>query len=136
LLLETVFAVFAGKWRRIVFICFFDCRLSWLTWNICFARLGITTVVPFHALSHFPQFRLSNAPESVNLGFGNIWIAMVNEIWCHRNKIVFNEEVLNLSEIFYLAQLKVWDWLTSKFPSASFLFSDWCLAPLVCLYSL
>jgi len=59
---------------------FFDCRISWLTWNLCYAWLGITTFVPFHAFSHVFQFRLCNALESVNLGLGNIWIAMVNEI--------------------------------------------------------
>jgi len=40
----------------------------------------------------------------VNLGLGNIWIAMVSEIWRHRNKIVFNEEILDFSEILSLAQ--------------------------------
>jgi len=127
---------FCGEKEEEYFHLFFYCRLSSLTWNLCFAWLGITTVVPFHAFSHFLQFRLSNAPESVNLGLGNIWIAMVSEIWHHRNKIVFNEGVLDLSKKISLPQLKVWAWLTSKFPSTSFSFFDWYLAPLVCLYSL
>ena len=79
---------------------------------------------------------MSNAPESVNLGMRNIWIAVVSEIWSHRNKIIFKDGVLDSSKIFSLAQLKVWSLITSKFPSTCFSFSDWCLNPLVCLYSL
>jgi len=54
----------------------------------------------------------------------NIWIAVVSEIWTHRNKIIFKSEVLDYSELFSLAQLKVWYWFSSKFPSACFFFSD------------
>jgi len=71
---------FCGEKEEEYFHLFFYCRLSWLTWNLCYAWLGITTVVPFHAFSHFLQFRSSNAPKPVNLGLGNIWIAMVSEI--------------------------------------------------------
>jgi len=55
---------------------------------------------------------------------GNIWIAVVNEIWSHRNKIIFKDGVLDYSEIFSSAQLKVWSWITSKVLSACFSFSD------------
>jgi len=48
----------------------------------------------------------------------SIWIAVVSEIWSHRNKILFKGGVLDYYEIFSLAQLKVWSWITSKFPSA------------------
>jgi len=125
-------------WEQVekYFHLFFIVGYLGITWNLCYAWLGITTIVHFHAFSHFLQFRLCNAPESVNLGLDNIWIAMVSEIWRHKNKIVFNEGILDFSEIFSLAQLKVWAWLSSKFLSASFFFSDWYLAPLVCLYSL
>jgi len=67
---------------------------------------------------------VSNAPESVHLGMRNIWIVVVSEIWSHRNKIIFKGGVFYSSEIFSLAQLKVWSWITSKFPSACFSFSD------------
>jgi len=105
-------------------------------WNLCFAWLGILSIAPLHAYSHFLQFRLCNAPESVNLGVENIWIAVVSEIWSHRNKIIFKAGVLDYSEIFSLAQLKVWSSITYKFPYACFSFSYWCFDPLVCLFSL
>jgi len=49
------------------------------------------------------------------------------------NKVIFNGEVVDHSEIFSLAQLKFWSWVTSKVPSAHLSFSDWCFAPLSCL---
>ena len=37
-----------------------------------------------------------------------MWVAIVFEIWRHRNKIVFNKGVVDDVEIFTLAQLKAW----------------------------
>jgi len=78
-------------------------------WNLYHAWLGILSVASLHAYFHFLQFKLSNAPESVNLGVGYIWIAVVSEIWSHRNKIIFKGGVLDSYsfEVFSLAQLKV-----------------------------
>ena len=58
---------------------------------------------------------------------------MVREIWSHRNKVIFSGGVVDHLEIFSLAQLKVWSWVTSKNHTAQFSFSEWCLAPLPCL---
>jgi len=98
---------FCREKKEEYFHLFFDCRISWFMWYLCYAWLGITTIVHFHAYSHLLQFRLCNALESVNIVLDNIWIAMVSEIWHHINKIVFNERILDFSEIFSLAQLKV-----------------------------
>jgi len=86
---------------------FFYSRITWLVWNLCYVCLDILSVVPLCFYSHFLQFRLRNVPESVNLGLESIWIVVVSEIWSHRNKILFKDGVLDYSEIFSLAQLKV-----------------------------
>jgi len=36
-----------------------------------------------------------------------MWMTIVTEIWNHRNKIVFKEGVVDVVEVFSLAQLKV-----------------------------
>ena len=66
----------------------------------------------------------------------SIWIVVVNEIWNHRNKIIFKYEMLDYFKKNSLVQLKVWYWITSKVPFACFSCSDWCLDPLICLFSL
>jgi len=47
-------------------------------------------------------------------------------IWNHRNRIIFNNGVVNPIEIFAMAQVKVWAWITYKFPKSNFSYSDWC----------
>ena len=84
-------------------------------------------------LLNFSQFRMSNAPASMNEVWGVIWIAVVNEVWKHRNKVIFNGGVVDVLKAFSLVQLKVWSWVTSKSQSAHFSFFDWCIDMLVCM---
>jgi len=56
--------------------------------------------------SRFEHFKILDAPNSVNLTMGNIWIALVNEIWRHRNNCLF-KGVVDHTEVFSLAQVKV-----------------------------
>ena len=65
--------------------------------------------------------------------WGVVWIAIVGEIWKHRNKCVFNNGRVDHIEVFTMAQRKTWAWLTSKEKGADFSYSYWCLEPLVCL---
>jgi len=58
-------------------------------------------------------------------------VAIVSEMWNHRNKVVFNSGVLDNEEIFILAQ--GWLWLEYKWTKNSFSYSDWYLSPLKCL---
>jgi len=78
---------------------FFDCRVAWLARNLCYAWLGVSLVNPFSLESHFEQFS--------NLIFGNVWITLVSEIWMHRNNCLFNRGVVDYSEVFSLAHVKV-----------------------------
>jgi len=52
------------------------------------------------------------------------------------NNCLFKGEVVDHIEVFSLAQVNVWSWISSKIPSADFLFSDWCLKSLVCIQSI
>jgi len=115
---------------------FFECKVALLVWNLCYDWVGMKWANHLESASHFLHFNLIDAPAAINLAFGNIWITLVNDIWHHRNKHIFKGAVIDHSEIFSLAQLKVWSWVTSKDPLACFSFSDWCLDPLVCMFSI
>jgi len=41
-------------------------------------------------------------------------MTVIVEIWKQRNHIIFNNATFNPIEIFILAQLKAWSWLSSK----------------------
>ena len=115
---------------------FFDCRVAWKIWNLCYDWLGMNSVDLIVPGSHFEHFKILVAPHSVNLTMGNIWIALVSEIWRHKNNCLFKGGVVDHAEVFSLAQVKVWSWINSKIPSVSFSFFEWCLEPLVCMHSI
>jgi len=47
---------------------------------------------------------MCNASESVNVIWGTIWTAAVNEIWRLRNKVIFKGGVVDVSKVFALIQ--------------------------------
>jgi len=49
---------------------------------------------------------------------------------------LFKDGMVDHTEVFSLTQIKVWSWISSKIPSTNFSFSNWCLEPLVCMYSI
>jgi len=131
---ESNLCCFCGEKEESKSHLFFGCKVSWLVWNICYTWLGVSSVDPLIPISHFTQFILIDAPSSVNLG--NIWIAVISELWRHNNNCIFKGGVIDYSEIFSLAQLNVWSWISAKVSSMGFSFSDWCLEPLVCIHSI
>ena len=100
---------------------FFYCRIAWLVWNQCYTCLGIASVDHVVPTAHFLHFILLNAPVQVNVVWNCVWIAVVSELWKHRNKHIFQGGVIDPSEVFTLAQLKAWSWVTV---SASFTYFE------------
>ena len=100
---ERILCCFCRKKKENLFHLFFGCKFAWLVWNLCYAWLWLKSVDHLNPHSHFSHINLCNAPISINLVLGNVWIAMVSEIWCHRNKIIFNGGVVDRSNIFFLA---------------------------------
>jgi len=47
-------------------------------------------------LQNFSQFWMSNAPTSVDKVWGGIWIAVVNEVWKRKNRVIFKEGVVDV----------------------------------------
>ena len=45
-----------------------------------------------------------------------MWIAIIWTIWSHRNSVIFKNKRVDAEEIFYTAQLKVWAWITNRYP--------------------
>jgi len=64
-----------------------------------------------------------------------MWVAVVTEIWKHRNKVVFRGGVVDEVEVFCLAQLKGWEWFRHRMSRTLFSYSDWYFVPVKCLQS-
>jgi len=61
-------------------------------------------------MDHFQSFYFSGLSKITNSVWRGVWVAIMLEIWSRRNKIVFNNVVVDGVEIFTLAQLKAWSW--------------------------
>ena len=78
---------------------FFECRIAWVVWNHCYIWLGLGSVDHHDYVSHFLHFKLLNVPINVNVVWGSVWIAVVGEIWKHRNKHIFKGEWLIIPKV-------------------------------------
>ena len=114
---------------------FCTCKVAWRVWEMCSEWVGTTFVGHRDPKDHFLSFRMSGVTESVNQVSGCVWLAVVGELWNHRNKKVFRNGRVDHIEIFAMSQVKAWSWVASKVQGVCFSFSDWCLEPMVCMRS-
>jgi len=56
-----------------------------------------------------------------------MWIAIVGEIWKQRNNIIFNNSRPDPIEMFTMAQLKSWSWITGNGKGIPFEYVSWCM---------
>jgi len=115
---------------------FTTCKVAQNVWDQCKRWVGNVNVRHESITIHFQSFGLVSWRQCVNLAWKEMWVAIVTELWNHRNKVIFNRELVYATEIFTLAQLKGWCWLKNKFKRVAFSYSDWHFAPLKCLDTL
>jgi len=51
---------------------------------------------------------MNTSSDLINEVWNTIWVGVVGEIWIHRNSIIFNNGVIDASEVYTLIQAKVW----------------------------
>jgi len=115
---------------------FFSCRASQKVWNMCDRWIGVSSVHHVNARDNFQHFHLVNLNRRQNKIWQGMWLAIIGEIWKHRNGVIFKHRKVDPEEIFALAQVTAWVWMKHKSPSVMFSYSDWILSPYVCLKSL
>ena len=82
---------------------------------------------------HFSIVNLNNRKKYVWRG---MLLAIREEIWKHRNRVIFKQRKVYPDGIFGLAQVIDWVWMKHKIPSVKFSYSDFVLSPFSCLKSL
>jgi len=100
----------------------FECVVTQKVCDNCDRWIDIHSVRPNFAASHFMSFNLIRCRKKVNSMWRGMWVAIVWELWKHRNNVVFNDRVVDDSEIFVLAQLRGWSWTKFKPNGVSVLF--------------
>ena len=115
---------------------FNTCRVVQQVRDQCDRWIGKVGVKHQATPVNFQSFYLLDHKQSVNKAWKGVWVAIVSEVWSHRNKVVFKGGVVDADEIFSLALLKSWLWAKYKIKRTSFSYSDWTLSPMLCLQSL
>jgi len=77
------------------------------------------------------MFYLANVNGPQLRVWESVWIALVGEIWKHKNRRVFRNERADYLEIFVVIQRKTWVWIKEKF--VEFSHSEWCMELLECM---
>jgi len=87
-------------------------------------------------MEHFQNFKLCELNDIQNIIWKGVWIAIVWTVWNYANKIIFNQGKVDVHEIFCIAQLNAWVWLTHKVFATIFFYSNWVLCPKLCIKNL
>lgn len=64
------------------------------------------------------------------------WYGVLWSLWCHRIKIVVNDESLDFDAVVEIIRYRACAWISAKWKNASFLFYEWYVNPAWCLKSI
>jgi len=97
---------------------FFDCSFARRVWGLCHRWLGVSVAPHIQPKCNFHHFRLSCASETVNIVWTTFWVEVVSELWKHRNNIIFNRgvgDVTSRPQALTKVKVNVW-WGPSRDP--------------------
>jgi len=108
-------------------------RVAQKVWDNCNNWLGISSVRHNDVVSQFRNFYVTGLGRKGNQVWKGVFVAIVNEIWKHRNKIVFQEGRVDAVEIFTVAQSNIRLWAKFKWQRVYRSYSDWYFCTTICL---
>jgi len=68
---------------------FNTCNVARKVWDMCDKWVGIVVVRHESTPVNFQSFCLLSQRQGVNIAWKGMWVAIVSEIWNHKNKVVF-----------------------------------------------
>jgi len=108
-------------------------KFSSFVWKRCEVWLGLQLVHHSSAKSHFLGFGHSGGRKKGKKFWSTLWVLVLWVIWKHRNKIIFDNKMCDVGELFDTIQVKSWAVVRAIYNNAYFSFSDWCLEPRLCM---
>jgi len=79
---------------------FCTCKVTQKVWDLCERWTGRLTIRHESIPIHFQSYHLTDHRNSVNRAWKGVWVAIVTEIWNHRNKVVFKGGIVDEEEFF------------------------------------
>jgi hypothetical protein len=110
------------------------CNLFGSVWNHILRWLGVSSVLPDDALSHYYQFNfIGGATKSRRSILQVIWYATVWEIWKERNNRIFNDIICSISHVVDTIKSLTFMWLKGKLASLPLNYHGWWISPFTIL---
>ncbi|XP_024642145.1 uncharacterized protein [Medicago truncatula] len=115
---------------------FLHCFIFGSVWHFIIRWVGISSVLPYYATDHFPQFSFGGGGSKVRQSILQvIWFAIVWEIWKERNSRTFNGKECSIMRLVDKIKLLSFSWLKAKFVHFRFNYHGWWLSPLAMIGS-
>lgn len=112
----------------------FTCSVATQVWDLCYAWLGVSTVLPRDSRAHLLQFSFGWNRVQQRVAY-SIWLSVVWSLWLWRNEVVFRSREMDVYSIFELVKWRTWSWVKSKLRGFDNSFFEWTSQPLMCLQS-
>jgi len=76
--------------------------------------IGVSMINHYDVKSHLMYNIIPFLNATSNRIWGGILIAIIREIWKHRNDDIFKNDRVNHVEVFTFVQMKVWSWMMQR----------------------
>jgi hypothetical protein len=112
---------------------FLHCRITVAIWYSIYNWSGVVSVLPPYLPMSYAMFVGCGSNKQRRKGFLIIWLAYIWGIWKTRNNCVFNNGVVDRSEVVDLVQREAWGWFLHNTVKGSCLLYEWVWNPVDCM---
>jgi hypothetical protein len=109
------------------------CDFASTVWKAIFRWLGLVIILSPNAAVLYDCFVAAAGSKKVRAGYALIWHASVWCIWRARNKVIFDNGVIDHGEVVDAIKEASWRWGLSRHKIPVCLFYEWCWDPGLCL---
>jgi hypothetical protein len=112
---------------------FLYCKVVLQVWEKVFAWLDLNFMLPHNILSLLNYVASFPGSKRVRQGLVTIWCAVLWTVWRHRNRIIFDNGVVDAAAILEDIKIASWKWWLRKGEAHLSLFYEWSKEPVLCL---
>jgi len=112
---------------------FFACDFVYARWVECYNWLNFMQPLPITFSQHINQHHFKGMSKKGITYSRVIWFAMIWEIWCLRNNIIFKNDHTARRDFLDRVKYNSWIWITTLAGDFIKSFPEWQMNPLVCL---
>nr|KYP66064.1 Putative ribonuclease H protein At1g65750 family [Cajanus cajan] len=130
---SNVFCALCNNEAENVCHLFLHCRISCKIWYLVLRWLGISACLPNaldELLLSMDGFACVKKQGRI---FTTIWISVIWSLWLLRNRIIFNDGVLDIMEIVEAIKYRSWKWLSVDLKRDQLLYVNWLMDPISCI---